>query len=98
MMQEYIAGLPPWMLSLSVLALMVVVGLIAHYVVFAIAIRIARRSPRPIDELLVRHSYKPARLLLPLVFIILAWNAVPPAPEIAFVGQRVLAALFIAGI
>jgi small-conductance mechanosensitive channel len=97
-MQEFFAGLPGWALSLVVLTLMVVVGLIAHAVVFAIAVRIARRTPRPLDELFVTHSRSPARLLFPLLFIILAWNAIPPAPEIAFTGERVLGALFIIGI
>ncbi|MPZ42683.1 MAG: mechanosensitive ion channel [Betaproteobacteria bacterium] len=97
-MQEFFAELPAWALSLIVLAFMVILGFVAHSVVYAIAARIARRTPRPLDELLVSHSRAPARLLFPLLFIILAWSAIPPAPEIAFTGERVLGALFIVGI
>ena len=97
-MQELLAGLPPWAISLCVLTLMVVLGLIAHSVVYWVAGRIARRTPRPLDELFVEHSRQPARLLFPLVFIILAWSAIPPATEIAFTGERVLGVLFIVAI
>ncbi|MGH8666672.1 MAG: mechanosensitive ion channel family protein [Burkholderiales bacterium] len=97
-MQQFFAELPAWVVSVIVLALMVLVGLVAHYVVYAAATRIARRTPRPLDDLLVRHSRKPARLLFPLVFIIYAWNVIPPAPEIAFLGDRVLGVLFVASV
>ena len=97
-MQELLAGLPPWAISLCIMALMVVLGLIAHYVVYSIAARIARRTSRPLDELFIDHSRQPARLLFPLVLISLAWSAIPPAPEVAFTGQRVLGVLFIVAI
>jgi small-conductance mechanosensitive channel len=97
-MQEMLAGLPPWAISLCIMALMIVIGLSAHYLVYSIAARIARRTSRPLDELFINHSRQPARLLFPLVFILLAWSAIPPAPEIAFTGERVLGVLFIAAI
>ena len=97
-MHDLATGLPPWAWSLFILALMVVVGLIAHSVVYSIAGRIARRTPRPLDELFVQHSRRPARLLFPMTFISLAWSAIPPAPEIAFTGQRLLGVLFIVAI
>ncbi len=97
-MHDLVTGLPPWAWSLFILALMVVVGLIAHSVVYSIAGRIARRTPRPLDELFVQHSRRPARLLFPMIFISLAWSAIPPVPEIAFTGQRLLGVLFIVAI
>lgn len=97
-MQDFFAGLPPWAPSLLVLALGVIVGLVAHQVVYALAARIARRTPHSLDDLLVAHSKRPARLLFPLLCIILAWSASPPAVEIAAAGERVLGALFIVGI
>jgi small-conductance mechanosensitive channel len=97
-MYDLFVGLPPWAWSLCVMALMVAVGLIAHSVVYSIAGRIARRTSRPLDDLFVEHSRRPARLLFPMVFISLAWSAVPPAPEIAVTGQRLLGVLFIVAI
>ena len=97
-MQEFLTQLPPWAVSLCILALMILVGLAVHSIVYAVASRIAARTARPLDGLFVTHSRPPARLLLPLAFIILAWSAIPPAPEIAFAGQRVLGVLFIIGI
>jgi small-conductance mechanosensitive channel len=97
-MQELFADLPPWAISLCIMAAMIVIGLIAHAIVYSIAARIARRTSRPLDELFIAHSRRPARLLFPLVFIILAWSAIPPAPEIAFTGARVLGVLFIVAI
>ena len=97
-MQDFFAELPGWALSLIVLTLMVIVGLTAHAVFFALAAKIARRTSRPVHELFITHSRSPARLLFPLIFIILTWSAIPPAPEIAFAGERVLGALFIVGV
>ncbi len=97
-MHDILAGLPDWAVSLSILVLMVVIGLIVHSIGYAIAGRIARRTRRKLDELFLAHSRRPARLLFPLVFIILAWSAIPPAPEIAFAGKRVLGALFIVAV
>jgi len=97
-MPVWFADLPPWAASLLVLAGMVALGLIAHALIYTLALKIAQRTPRPADELFVRHSSAPARLLFPLVFILPAWSAFPPAAELAYVGQRVLGVLFIVGI
>jgi small-conductance mechanosensitive channel len=97
-MPDWIAALPPWATALLVLACMVVLGLIAHAIVYAVGSGIARRTPRELDELFVRHSRAPARLLFPLVFILIGWSAFPPSAEFAFLGQRLLGVLFIVAI
>ena len=97
-MQELLTQLPPWAVSLSIMVLMVALGLVVHSIAYAIALRIARRTARKLDELFIEHSRAPARLLFPLAFIIFAWSAIPPSPEIAFAGERILGVLFIVGI
>jgi small-conductance mechanosensitive channel len=97
-MFDWIGELPDWSASLLVIAAMEMLALVAHGIAYAVAGGIARRTPRPLDELFVRHSRAPARLLFPLVFILLTWSALPPAPELVFIGQRVLAVLFVIGI
>ncbi len=97
-MHDLVSGLPPWAWSICIMALMIALGLIMHWIVYSVAARIARRTSRPLDELFVVHSRKPARLLFPLAFITFAWSAVPPAPEIAGIGERVLGMLFIVAV
>jgi small-conductance mechanosensitive channel len=57
---------------LSVLGGAVVVGLLIHAILFAVLGRVARRTPTPIDEALVRHLRGPGRLIVLMIALKIA--------------------------
>ncbi len=59
------------MIALGGLAAAIVGGLILHGVLFSTLKRIAQKTGGTIDDSLVRHSRNPARLLVPLVAVLL---------------------------
>jgi len=97
-MRELIAAAPPWVIALAAVAGMTLVGLAVHAALYAIATRIAARTNRPLNELFVRHSRRPARLLIPLALAMVAWRSVPRDVAWAVSGERLLGMLFIVGI
>lgn len=97
-MQAFAAALPPWTMTLATIAAMLCIGLAVHAVFFAAALRIARRTRRVIDELVVEHARRPARLLVPLAFAMLAWRSAPADAEWTMAAERVLGMLFIVGV
>lgn len=97
-MRDLVAVAPPWMLALGSVLVMLVVGFLVHAILFVIAARIARRTVRPLDELFVQYSRRPARLLIPLAFAMVAWRSVPRDAAWAVSGERLLGMLFIVGI
>ncbi|HXJ94762.1 MAG TPA: mechanosensitive ion channel domain-containing protein [Terriglobia bacterium] len=66
-------------LSTAIIAGAIIAGLVAHRLAFAILSR-PGRTLSIIDASLVRHSRKPARLVLPLVAVILAERLLPVNP------------------
>lgn len=97
-MTDLVAASPPWMLALGSVLLMLLVGFLVHAVLFSVGARLARRTGGPVDELLVSHSRRPARLLIPLAFAMVAWRSVPRDAAWAVSGERLLGMLFIVGI
>jgi hypothetical protein len=77
---------------------MLIVGFAVHAVLYAVAGRVARRTSRPLDELFVQYSRRPARLLIPLAFVMVAWRSVPRDAAWAVSGERLLGMLFVIGI
>jgi small-conductance mechanosensitive channel len=57
--------------SALILAGAILLGLIVHRVTFAIARRIVARTTNPIDQSVVRHAEIPAKLILPLLAVLL---------------------------
>lgn len=47
----------------------IIVGLVVHYVSFAVLVRIADRTRTNLDSFLVRHIRRPMRLIVPLIFV-----------------------------
>src|SRR5262245_14035531 len=96
MIQEYFPAVPSWLAVLLMLAAAVIVGLVVQRLAFTLAIRVARRTPTALDDLLLRHAARPMRLLLPLLFVSVVWRSAPVAPPLAAFGQLLLSIAFIA--
>jgi small-conductance mechanosensitive channel len=58
---------PGWLRALIVLAAGLVVGLVAHAILFAVLRRVSGRTPTSVDDALVRHLRGPGRLVMMLV-------------------------------
>jgi len=65
--------LTPWLVSIAELAALVAGGLVLHSVVYAVARRVAARTRYDFDGFFVARTRAPARLLMPLVLLALAW-------------------------
>jgi small-conductance mechanosensitive channel len=84
--------------SIGAVAGAILLGLLAHYVLFAIAQRFVRRTRGVGDDLLVRNTKKPARLILPVLAVSAVLPFVPtPAAVLGpfqhFVGLAVIGSL-----
>jgi small-conductance mechanosensitive channel len=71
-----------WAISGGVLIGALVVARIAHKVLFSAGQRLARRTGSVIDNSLVQHGRKPAKVILPLLalFLALPTTSLPPGP------------------
>ncbi len=77
-------GLSSWQAPVTAIIEVVVAALaalVAHALVYSLAVRAARRTASSLDESLIEHTRQPARFLAPLsaLFIILPVVAVDPA-------------------
>ncbi len=66
-----------WLVSIAVLVLVALAAILVHRLLFAAADRAARRTTSVIDESLVEHLRHPARVLAPLVALIVVLPLVP---------------------
>jgi small-conductance mechanosensitive channel len=66
--------------SLGILAAAVLVALLAHSLVFLLARRVAHKTQSILDDSLVRHAHRPARLIFPLLAVVLTLP-VSPLPQ-----------------
>ena len=66
-----------WLWSAGILLAAVLAALGIHFVLFSTLARITRRTRSMVDDSLVRHARRPARLLLALVSLFLALPATP---------------------
>lgn len=85
-----------WGVSIAEVAALVGAGLLLHALVFAVARRVAARTPYDFDGMLVEHTRAPARLLMPLALLALAWPTLDLQLKLPGLGQRVMAMSFIA--
>jgi small-conductance mechanosensitive channel len=90
--------LPHWLSSLSVLLGLLVLGLIAHALLFGLAGRIATRTRRPADNFMVARARAPAQLLIPLLLISLALPELPLSGHLTQLFDRLVGMGFIAGV
>ena len=95
-MEAFLGWIDPWLLPLGLLALLVAGGLLLHAVLYALARRLAAHTAGTIDELIVKHTRAPARLLVPLLLVSFVWPAIDFSQRLPAIGHRVLAITFIA--
>ncbi|HUO24023.1 MAG TPA: mechanosensitive ion channel family protein [Candidatus Aquilonibacter sp.] len=76
-MERYFVHWQAWVWSLGALAVATVLALIGHYILFAVARRISRRTVSVVDSSIVRHGERPAKLILPLLAVLLVLPLLP---------------------
>jgi small-conductance mechanosensitive channel len=81
-MQQYFVHWQSWVWSIGVAAGAVAVALVVHYAVYTVLSRFSRRSTNILDDSFVRHSRGPAKLILPLLALVVALPFVPLPPVI----------------
>ena len=96
-MNPYVVAVPHWLWSLGVLLGLVVAGLIAHWLLFGLAGRIAARAQRPAVNFMVARSGAPTQLLIPLLLISLALPELALPSRLMELLQRLVGMGFIAG-
>jgi small-conductance mechanosensitive channel len=87
-----------WLWPAIVLAGSIVLALIVHSVLFAIAKRLVKRTGGPIENSLVRRAERPTRWIFPLLGIILALPALPVRDELVQIARHVVGVGVIASI
>jgi small-conductance mechanosensitive channel len=88
--------LTPWLVSIAEIAALVAGGLMLHAVVYAVARRVAARTRYEFDGFFVSRTRAPARLLLPLVLLTVAWPALDLQLKLPGLGQRLMSIAFVA--
>ncbi len=81
-MHPYLLQWRSWVWALGLAGGAVAVAFVVHYVLFAIASRLARRSTSVFDDSLVRHSKGPAKLILPLLALVAVLPFLPLTPAV----------------
>lgn len=74
-MSQFVNHWQEWLISGGILMGAVVLSLIAHKILFSAGKRLAKRTRSVIDNSLVQHGSRPARLILPLLALFLALPA-----------------------
>ncbi len=87
-----------WAISGAILIGAVITARIAHKILFSAAQRLARRTGSVIDNSLVEHGRKPARLILPLLAFFLALPATSLPPDAVAVIQHIIVLGMIASV
>ena len=97
-MGHYIAHWQTWLWSAALLLGAILLALVAHRIIFAVARRVTRRSPNPLFVPLLRYGENPAQLIL-LLLLLAAVLPVLPIPQAASqVAEHIAGLALIAGI
>ncbi len=84
--------------AMVALAAAVIVSLLVHKILFAVLARLTKKTTNRVDDSLVRHSQKPARLLFPLIGVILVLPVLRLSPELHAAVNHIIGLLIIATI
>jgi hypothetical protein len=87
-----------WLWSIGGLAAAILVALLIHRMMFGLAESMVRKTASALDDSLVRHGKQPARLILPLVAILLALPFLPITPFALSVTRHAIALGLIAAV
>ncbi len=94
-LSSFASILTPWLLVIGTATGLVAAGLFIQWAVYAIAGRVAHRTPYAIDELLVEHTRAPSRVLVPLFLLAFSWPSLKLPEVAAGFSQRLLSIAFI---
>lgn len=84
----------PWLTGLAILIAAAIGGYLLHRLLVAVAQRVARRTPSPLDDVLVARLHRPIGLFLPAGAALLALSFISLAPTITpFVRQFLIVLL-----
>jgi small-conductance mechanosensitive channel len=97
-MQAWVDDVPPGVWAALILAAAACCGLVIHRFGFAIGRRFARRVGGFAAEVIVRRAQRSARLIVPLILMLLAFPALPLGPAVAEPLRRVLLMVLVAAI
>ncbi|MDJ0947166.1 MAG: mechanosensitive ion channel family protein [Kiloniellales bacterium] len=87
-----------WLISGSIAAVALILAFIAHWLLFSGLAQVTRRTAAPVDEAVVRHSRRPARLLFLLLGLFLVLPGLPIPDDARASAQRVLTLALTAGV
>ncbi|MGH9357089.1 MAG: hypothetical protein ACRD10_13240, partial [Terriglobia bacterium] len=87
-----------WLISLGILALVIIVALAVHYLVFSVVARFAQKPERILEASLVRHGRKPTKWIFPLLALLIVVPLVPLEPLIKWSVEHVVGLGLIAAI
>jgi len=76
-MGQILANWQAWTWTAAILAGAYVLGLILHRIIFTIAERVTLRTPNQVDQVVVAHIKPPARLVVPLLAMLMALPSSP---------------------
>lgn len=79
-----------WLVAGIVVAAAIILSLIAHRVVFFLAVRVSRRKGSPLGQLFVERAKKPALFVFPLITLVMALPVAPFPPDVLVALQRLL--------
>jgi small-conductance mechanosensitive channel len=96
MLSRFVGDWESLLWALAALAIAVLLGLVAYYMLFSLAGRLVKRTSGAIDDLLVRHSRSPVRLILPILAILIV-QPLLPLPSVVMSPLRHLISLFLIG-
>jgi small-conductance mechanosensitive channel len=77
----FFRDLTPWVYSAAVLAAAVIAGLILYAIFFRLMSRLARRTSGILDDSMVKHCRRPARIAVPLLALYIALQFVTISGE-----------------
>jgi small-conductance mechanosensitive channel len=78
------------LLAAATICVAVLTALVSHYVVFALAKRVARRTSGIVENSLLRHGERPTRWIFPLLAIVLVLPVLPFRSDVLRAVQHVL--------
>ena len=89
-MGHYIAHWQTWLWSAALLISTILLALVAHRIIFAVARRVTRRSPNPLLASVVRHGERPAQLILLLAVMAAILPVLPLPPALDHAAEHIV--------
>ncbi|HEX8801885.1 MAG TPA: mechanosensitive ion channel domain-containing protein [Terriglobales bacterium] len=89
-MGHYIVHWQTWFWPAALLISTILLALVAHRIIFAVARRLTRRSPNPLFAAVVRHGERPAQLILLLAVMTAILPVLPLPPALDHAAEHIV--------